>query len=100
MIFAKGKDVYSGGKPVVSLDDIVKLYHRGKVKLSNDAKHYLFDLANKLGDGSLRRCKLLVMNAVRRARKRQELGPDAPVTIMADDLAYVETRFRQEDAEQ
>ena len=57
-------------------------------------------VANQLGYGSLRRCKILLRNAARRARKRQGLADDAKVTVTADDLQWVEARLRQEASEQ
>jgi len=91
-------------KRLFSVEDIRKLYEITPIRLSKDAVHYLVDVANLIGFGSLRRCGMLVVNAARRARKR--LGvEDGDVTITADDLAYVEGRFspeptqRQEAAE-
>ena len=70
------------------------------MKLSADAARYLQAVANMLGYGSLRRCKILLRNAVRRARKRQGLSDDAErVTVTAADLEWVESRLRQEASE-
>lgn len=80
--------------------DIKALYSQTPIRLSTDATRYLQGLANQLGHGSLRRCKILLRSAVRRARKRQGLGDDDKVTVYADDLEWVETRLRQETAEQ
>ena len=72
------------------------LYDHVPIRLSTDATRYLQDIANQLGYGSLRRCKILLRNAARRARNRQGLGDEAKVTVMAVDLEWVEARFRQE----
>jgi hypothetical protein len=95
----QGHDIYSGGKALYTLQDIKELYNEPPVKLSPDAARYLQSVANMLGYGSLRRCKMLLRNAVRRARKRQGLTDGEKVTITADDLEWVETRLRQESSE-
>lgn len=95
----QGLDVYGGGKPLFTVADIKALYEITPIRLSTDATRYLQDVANALGHGSLRRCKILLMNAVRRSRKRQDLTDDAPVTVTADDLEWVERKLRQEAGE-
>jgi DNA transposition AAA+ family ATPase len=95
----EGYDVYSGGKALHTLEQIRELYNEPPVKLSPDAARYLQSVANMLGYGSLRRCKMLLRNAVRRARKRQEITDGQAVTVTADDLEFVETRLRQESSE-
>ena len=42
---------------------------------------------------------MLVQNGVRRARKRQEVGEHDPVTVVAADLEWVESRLRREASE-
>jgi hypothetical protein len=69
------------------------------VKLSPDTARYLQGVANMLGYGSLRRCKMLLRNAVRRARKRLGLADGETVTVTADDLRWTETRLRRESSE-
>ena len=64
-----------------------------------DAGRHLQDVANMLGQGSLRRCKMLVQNGARKARKRQGVGEHDPVTVIADDLEWVESRLRREASE-
>jgi DNA transposition AAA+ family ATPase len=96
----QGKDAFSGGKPLFTIAEIKELYSVSPIRLSPDAAQYLQGVANQLGYGSLRRCKILLRNAARRARKRQNLGDDQPVTVIADDLEWVETRLRQEATEQ
>ena len=113
---ALGHDMGSGGKPLYSIDDIRALYNEPQLRLATDAARYLTDLSNRLGEGSLRRCKALVVNAARRARhsigsaklrrnrewwavptllrRRCDLDADA-VTVTADDLAWVEATLRQ-----
>lgn len=70
----QGCDVYNGGKALFTVEDIRKLYQVTPIRLASDAAQYLKDVANYLGSGSLRRCKMLLRNAVRRARNRQNLG--------------------------
>ena len=96
----EGYDVFSGGKVLHTMDDIRALYNEPPVRLSTDAARYLQGVANMLGHGSLRRCKMLLQNAVRRARKRQGIAEGAKVTVTADDLEWVETRVRRESSEQ
>ena len=96
----EGHDVYSGGKPLYTVKDVLELYNEPPVRLSKDAADYLQGVANELGRGSLRRCEVLLRNAVRRARKRQGLPDGEPVTVTADDLAYVESILRRESSEQ
>jgi len=95
-----GHDIYAGGKPLFTVDDIRALYDEPRVKLAKDAERFLFEVANGLGFGSLRRCKRLVQNAARRARKRLELADGEPVTITGADLEWVESRLRRECGEQ
>ena len=96
----QGRDVYCGGKALYTLQDIKDLYSDPPIRLSMDAARYLQDVANQLGYGSLRRCKILLRNAVRRARKRQDLGDIDKVTVTGDDLEWVEAKLRQETSEQ
>jgi len=96
---SQGRDVYNGGKALFTVEEIRQLYQVTPIKLANDAAAYLRDVANHLGHGSLRRCKILLRNAVRRARARQSLGDDERVTVLADDLEWVESRLRQETSE-
>ena len=78
----EGRDMYSGkGKALYTVDDIRALYNEPPVKLSPDGVQYLHEVANMLGYGSLRRCKILLRNGARRARKRQgekTPGEEAP----------------------
>lgn len=96
----KGYGSHSGGKKLFTVEQVRKLYERPPIRLSKDAADYLVDVANRLGWGSLRRCRVLVMNAARRARQRQKLTEDDTVTITADDLAYVAGRLRPASADQ
>jgi len=93
-------DAYGGGKALYTMQDIRDLYNEPPVKLANEAVKYLLDVANMLGRGSLRRCKILLRNAVRRARKRQGIADDEAVTVTAADLEYVERALRPEKSEQ
>lgn len=95
----KGYDIHSGGKPLHSIDDIRKLYNQPMLKLSRDAETYLQDVANTLGQGSLRRCKRLIQNAARRARKRQGKDADERIMVTADDLHYVACKLKPADDE-
>ena len=96
----QGHDVQAGGRALFTLEEIRKLYQEPPIRLSSDAARYLQGVANQLGYGSLRRCKILLKNAVRRARKRMGLDDEAAVTVTAEDLEWVETRLRQETGEQ
>ncbi len=97
---SQGKDSYAGGKPLFTVAEIKELYDHVPIRLSSDATRFLQDVANQLGYGSLRRCKILLRNAVRRARKRLGLSDDDKVTVTAADLEWVESRLRQEAGEQ
>lgn len=95
----------SRGKRLFTVQDIRDLYEITPIRLSKDAVNYLQDVANQLGFGSLRRCGILLINAARRARKRQQVEDGADVTVTSDDLAFVEGRFcpdpmQQEEAKQ
>ncbi len=90
----KDRDVHAGGKPLFSLEEIRRLYDQVPIRLSPDAARYLQDLANNLGMGSLRRCRIVLLNAARRARKRTEVGDKDTVTVTADDLAFADERLR------
>ena len=93
---SQGRDVYSGGKALFTVDEIKALYEHVPIRLAKDAARYLQDVANQLGYGSLRRCKILLRNAARRARNRLGLGDEDKVTVTALDLEWVEARLRQE----
>ncbi len=98
----EGYDVYQGGsnKPLHTIADIKALYNEPPLRLTTDAQHYLQDVANMLGYGSLRTCRILLQNAARRARKRQGLGEGDKVTVSSADLEWVEARLKQESTEQ
>jgi len=96
---SEGQDVFSGGKALFTVRDIRDLYEVPPIRLSPDAAKYLQDVANMLGHGSLRRCKALVRNALRRARKRLGLGEGETVTVAAADLEFVESVMLQESSE-
>ena len=90
----KGRDTHAGGKPLFTIDEIRKLYDQVPIRLSPDGARYLQDVGNDQGKGSLRCCRVLLLNGARRARKRMELCADATVTITADDLAYADEKLR------
>jgi len=96
----QGKDMYADGRPLFTVSEIKELYQEPPIRLSPDAAQYLQGVANHLGHGSLRRCKTLLRNAVRRASKRQDLDEHDKVTVTADDLEWVESHLRQEASEQ
>lgn len=97
----EGRDVYSGDKRALyTVDDIKALYNEPPVKLAQEAARHLQQVANMLGYGSLRRCKILLQSGVRRARKRQGLAEGDKVTVAAADLEYVERVLRRESSEQ
>jgi len=90
----KGRDCHAGGKALFTVDEIRKLYDHVPIRLSPDAARYLQDVASDLGKGSLRRCRVLLLSAARRARKRTGMDADAAVMVTADDLAYADERLR------
>ena len=94
-----GKDIASGGKPMFTVDEIKGLYQQPPIRLSTDATLYLQSVANELGRGSLRRCKTLLRNAVRRARKRQDVGESERVPVYADDLSWVASNLHKYSGE-
>lgn len=96
----QGHDMHAGGKPLFTIEEIRKLYQQTPIRLSADGANYLKDIANTLGYGSLRRCGILLINAARRARKRNGIAEDKDVTVTADDLAFVETKMRPDVSEQ
>ncbi len=96
----EGHDIYRGGKALFTVDQIKQLYNEQPVRLSRDGARYLQDIANELGRGSLRRCEVVLRNAVRRARKRQGVDEHENVTVTANDLEYVEQILRRELSEQ
>ncbi len=97
----EGHDLYRGDKrPLYTVDDIKKLYNEPPIRLAPDAAHYLRDVANALGYGSLRTCKILLQNAARRARKRLDRAEGEQVTVAAVDVQWVESRLKQESSEQ
>jgi len=96
----QGKDQFEGGKPLFTVGEIRELYDHLPIRLAPDAAQYLQGVANQLGYGSLRRCRVLLRNAARRARKRSGADEGAKVTVTADDLQWVETHMRQERSEQ
>lgn len=90
----QGKDIHAGGKRLFSVAEIRALFEQTPIRLSPDATHYLQDIANTLGQGSLRRCRILLTNAARRARKRSGVEDGATVTVTADDLAHTDETLR------
>ena len=89
----------AGGKALHTIEDIRKLFDEPPIKLSTDGARYLQDVANNMGAGSLRRCKIVLQNGARRARKRQNKGDSETVTVTADDLYYSDTNLRREKGE-
>jgi hypothetical protein len=88
-----GFDVKGGGKPLHTVEQIRQLYEQKPIKLSTDAVHYLLEVSNNLGFGSLRRCKMLMMNAVRQARKRAGAAAGDTVTVTAGDIAHMDKKL-------
>jgi hypothetical protein len=97
---SQGRDVFNGDRRgLFTMKDIRALYDQPPIRLADDAARHLLAIANHLGDGSLRRCRALVRNAARRARKRQGLPEGAKVTIQAEDLEFVDRLLRKETGE-
>jgi DNA transposition AAA+ family ATPase len=95
----QGRDVHAGGKPLFTIEQIVQAFQTTPIRLAKDAAEYLRDVANALGQGSLRLCKRLVQFAARRARERQAVQAGEPITITAPDLQAVERLLKQEAGE-
>ena len=89
-----GSDLQSGdaNSKLFGRDEIKRLFEAPKVKLHPDAIEYLHDVANALGQGSLRRCRELMKWAVAIARRKAGAG-DAAVTITAALLEQVEAQY-------
>ncbi len=98
----EGYDIFQGegNRALHTVADIRAIYNEPPLRLSTDAAEYLRDVANMLGYGSLRKCRILLQNAARRARKRQGLANDDKVTVHAVDLEWIERRLKQESSEQ
>ena len=90
-----GRDKVPGGnKPLFSISEIRKLFASDKVRLLPEAQQYLQDVANMLGQGSLRRCRGIVKWAVTIERTIKGLSPDDSMTISAALLRKAETEPR------
>lgn len=95
----KGKDKVPGGKnPLFTLAEIRKLFDREQVRLAADGAQHLQDVANTLGQGSLRLCRDLLRWAVALERRVRKLGPRDRVTISAQVLRTAEAKTRDDDA--
>lgn len=93
----RGRDKTPGGRnPLFSIAEIRKMFASDKVRLLPDAQQYLKDVANMLGQGSLRRCRGIIQWAIPIARGLKQLDPDVPVTIGADLLRKAETQPRSD----
>lgn len=77
---------------IFSRGEIRQLYQGAKVKLASDAVEYLYNVANALGHGSLRRCAELMKRTIRIARN-QVGGGEVTVTITAELLRKAEAKY-------
>lgn len=90
-----GFDKVPGGKqPLFTVGEIRRLFERGKVRLAADGRQFLQDVANTLGQGSLRRCRDILRWAEGIERAIKHLGPDQVVTLGAAVLYKAETEPR------
>jgi len=88
-----------GKKPLFTIEQIKKICAQPQIRLARDAEEYLSDIANQLGYGSMRRCKIVLVNGARAARKRQGVSDEDPVTVHAEDLERAEGRLRSDRTE-
>lgn len=78
----RGCDKTPGGKnPRFSVSEIRAILETDKVRLHTGAQSYLQDVANMMGQGSLRRCKRIMRWAVAIERRKANLGPNDRVVI-------------------
>ena len=92
-----GADTMPGGNnPLFSLGEIRKLYASDLVKLTSGAVAYLGDVANTLGQGSLRRCGDILRWAILIERAVHKLGPKQAITLTERVLHKAETEPRQD----
>ena len=87
-----GRDKIPGGKnPLFTVSEIRRLFESDTVRLLPEGRAYLQDMANTLGQGSLRRCRDIVTWAVQIERSAKNLPPDSPVTLGEAVLHKAET---------
>lgn len=87
----RGRDKVPGGrKPLFTLSEIRQLFESDQVRLAPDGQGYLMDVANSLGQGSLRRCKYVMRWACMIERTAHGLGPRERITITAKLLRKAE----------
>ena len=95
----KGKDKVPGGRsPLHTIDQIRRMFEADAVRLAPDGARYLLDVANTLGQGSLRLCRDLMRWAVPLERRVRKLGPRQRVTITAQVLRAAEAKTRDDDS--
>lgn len=73
-----------GGKPLVTTDDIRRVFNQQKVRLASDAVEYLRRLANTTASGALRLCHKLVQTAL------VIYGDEKPLTAAMLDEVHVQ----------
>lgn len=95
----RGRDKIPGGnRPLFSLDEIRKLFAGDTVRFTPGGEQFLQDVANTLGQGSLRRCGYIMRWAAPIARKRKNLPAGSRVLIDEAVLRKAE-REPMDDAE-
>ncbi len=88
----KGYDKAPGGKkPLFSIAEIRKLFEQDKVKFHPDGLQYLQDVANMLGQGSLRACGNIVKWGIAIERAAKKIKPGGMVTLGEAVLRKAET---------
>lgn len=93
----RGKDKTPGGKsPLFTVAEIRKIFESDKVKLHPDAQGYLQDVANMLGQGSLRSCERILRWAVQIERHVRNLSHTDGVTINAPCLRKAESESKDD----
>ncbi len=79
-----------GKKGLFTVADIRRLYETDKIKFHPDAQAYLQDVANSLGQGSLRSCDRIVRWAIAIERHVKDLGQNDSMTLTAAVLHKAE----------
>lgn len=96
-----GRDKMPGGKnPLFTINEIRRLFESDQVRLLPDGQAYLQDVANTLGQGSLRRCRDIVAWAIQIERLAKSLPDDARMTLGEAVLRKAEIEPRPDQAMQ
>lgn len=85
------------GDRLFTIDEIRKVYNRGKVRLTSGAAKLLMEWANTLGYGSLRLCSRVMYWAEKRARKSARASRDEVVTVSDEDVERAYAMLNDDD---